>query len=77
MALRELARLGGDGRSPTMLCRRDALHVRTTQVIEDRVRTVEAIAREALFEAQRTVGTSQLDVMLARDVADLHAIEHG
>jgi hypothetical protein len=41
-----------------------------------RVGTVEAVAREALFEAQRTVGTSQLDVMLTRDVADLHAIEH-
>ena len=59
-----------------MLGRRDALRVRPAQVIQDRVRPVEAVAREALLEAQRAVGAAQLDVVLARDVADLHAVEH-
>src|SRR3569623_573362 len=74
--LRERA-LGGLRRcGPAVLRVRDALQVRTALVIEDRVRAVEAVAREALLVSQLTAFAAQLHMVLLRDVADLHAIEH-
>jgi hypothetical protein len=53
------------------------LQVRPPEVVEDRERPVEAVAGEALFEAERAVGAAQLGVVLGGHVTHDDAIEHG
>ena len=71
--------LGGRGErcGPAVGGRREAMRVRPAQVIEDRVRAVEAVAREALLVAELAARSAQLRVVLARHLAELHAIDHG
>src|SRR4029078_327722 len=65
----------GRGRPAVRGCG-DPVGVRSAQVVEDGVRAVEAVAGEALLVAELTLGAAQLGVVLARDAAELHAVEH-
>src|SRR5262245_32173016 len=68
--------LGLARHGPAVVGRRDALLVRSLLVIDDRVRPFEAVAREALLPPKPSVRAAESDVMLGRDLAYLHAVEH-
>jgi hypothetical protein len=50
--------------------------VRPVLVVEDRVRTLETVAREALFPEEIAGPIAEHDVVLGRDVAHLHPVQH-
>jgi hypothetical protein len=53
------------------------LLVGAVQVVEDGVRAVEALAGEALLPEEGAVRAAGGDVVLGRDLAELHAVDHG
>jgi hypothetical protein len=63
------------GRAPAVRHLGGLVRVGTPRVIEDRVRPVEAVAGEALLEAQ-LAAVPQGDVVLRGDLADDDAIQH-
>ena len=52
------------------------LRLRAVQVVGEGVGAVEALAGEALLVAERPVGSAQLEVVLSRELARGHSIEH-
>jgi len=53
------------------------LLVGAVPVVEDRVRAVEALAREAFLPEEGAVGAAGDDVVLGGQLAQVHAVDHG
>src|SRR5690606_33580395 len=70
------SRRGGGGEAEAPLHLGPPLPVRLAQVIGDRVRAIESVAGQALFEEEFSRLVAKHDVMLGRNLTHLDSIEH-